>query len=49
MLASVQTVGDCPHDRCEMLLPFAGDASEIMRTALVLDLFWLGLDRLQNG
>ena len=48
MFASVQTVGDCPQDQCEMFLLFAGDASE-MRTALVLVLLWLGLDLLQNG
>ena len=48
MLASVQTVGDCPQDQCEMFLLFAGDASE-MRTASVLDVFWLDLDLLQNG
>ena len=47
MLGTVQIVGDRPQDQCEILL-FAGDASE-MRTVLVLDLFWLGLDLLQNG
>ena len=47
MLASVQTVGNCPQDQGEILLLFARDALE-MRTALVLDLFWLGLDLLQN-